>query len=428
MIDRFVNIFSSLRLTIVCLSLAAVLVFAGTLAQVRLGLYVVQSEFFRSFFIYWTPGGSHLKIPVFPGGWLIGVVLLANLLAAHIQRFHFSRRKIGLLLVHAGLILLLAGFFLSDIFQVESQMRLELGESKSYAEDSRRNEMVVSDVTNPDRDDVVAIPQSVLEQGGEIRPPGLPFALRVNCYLPNSQPAGPMSGGTEKLKAGNGIGQRLLFTAAPLAGRMDDENKPAALIEVVSGKQVIGEWTVSTWLTKRPWCTALNELFGALLGVPVDGPQSFTWAGRHYEIALRPVRYYKPYTITLLEFKHDVYAGTDIPSNFSSRIHLNDPMRGEDRDVLIRMNSPLRYGGESYYQASFEPGDRVSILQVVHNPAAVIPYVACSLMGIGLLAQFLTHLFGFARKRARQSARVSTPASGRECFVEPVLAVKRSDA
>ena len=71
--------------------------------------------------------------------------------------------------------------------------------------------------------------------------------------------------------------------------------------------------------------------------------------------------------------------GTDIPSNFSSKIHLRDPARGEDRDVLIRMNSPLRYGGETYYQASFEPGDQVSILQVVRNPAAVTPYVACLL-------------------------------------------------
>jgi hypothetical protein len=428
MINRFVKLFGSLRLTIVCLGLALVLVFAGTLAQVRLGLYVVQSEFFRSFFIYWTPEGSHWKIPVFPGGWSIGVVLVVNLLAAHIQRFHFSRRKIGLLLVHAGLILLLAGFFLTEIFQVESQMRLEVGESKNYAEDSRRNELVVLDVTNPDRDDVVAIPQSVLEQGSEIHPPGLPFALRVKYFLPNSLPAGPMSGDGEKLKAANGIGRRLLFTAAPPAGRMDDENKPVALIEVVAGKTTIGGWTVSTWLTKRPWSSDLQAQFGELLGVPIDGAQGFAWAGRTYEIALRPVRYYKPYSITLLEFKHDVYAGTDIPSNFSSRIHLTDPKRGEDRDVLIRMNSPLRYGGESYYQASFEPGDKVSILQVVHNPAAATPYVACALIGVGLLAQFLTHLFGFARRGARPSQRVPAPAETPEPLVEPMLDAGRSGA
>jgi hypothetical protein len=428
MMNRFVHFFSSLQLTIVCLSLAVVLVFAGTLAQVRLGLYVAQAEFFRSFLVYWTPQGSHWKIPVFPGGWTIGVVLLVNLLAAHIQRWTFSRRKIGLLLVHAGLIVLLAGFFLTEVFQIESQMRLEVGETKNYAEDSRRNELVVLDVTNPDSDKVVAIPQSALEQGGELRPPGLPFALRVRHYLPNSLPAGPMSGGGEKLQAGDGLGRRLLFTAAPPAGRMDDENKPAAVIEVVAGQQAIGSWTVSTWLTKRPWTTVLQEQFGQLLGVPIDRPQRFTYAGRSYEIALRPVRYYKPYIITLLEFKHDVYAGTDIPSNFSSKIHLRDPARGEDRDVLIRMNSPLRYGGEAYYQAGFEPGDQVSILQVVRNPAAVTPYVACLLIAAGLAAQFLAHLFGFARKEARPPAPLRRPARGREPLAEPVLAVERSDA
>jgi hypothetical protein len=426
MIDRFVKFFGSLRLTIVCLSLAAVLVFAGTLAQVRLGLYVVQAEFFRSFLIYWTPAGSHFRIPVFPGGWTIGVVLLVNLLAAHIQRFQFSRRKIGLFLVHAGLILLLAGFFLTEVFQIESTMRIEKGETKNYAEDSRRNELVVLDVTNPDQDKVVAIPQDALQPGGEIRPPGLPFALRVKNYLPNSQPAGPMSGPGEKLKAGNGLGQRLLFTAAPEAGRMDDENKPAALIEVVADNKPIGNWTVSTWLTKRPWSLALQEQFGPLLGVPIDGPQSFTWAGHTYQIALRPVRYYKPYTITLREFKHDVYAGTDIPSNFSSLIHLKDPARGEDRDVLIRMNSPLRYGGDSYYQASFE-GDQVTILQVVHNPAAVTPYLACLLIAAGLVAQFLIHLFGFARKNVRSPAPLRQTAPGRATSVATVLAVGRSN-
>jgi hypothetical protein len=427
MIDRFIKFFSSMLLTIVCLSLALVLVFAGTLAQVRLGLYVVQAEFFRSFFVYWTPGGSHWKIPVFPGGWSIGLVLLVNLLCAHIKRFHFNRRKIGLLFVHAGLIVLLAGFFFSEVLQIESQMRIEVGASTNFAEDSRRNELVVIDTTDPDRDSVIAIPQSVLEQGGEIHHPKLPFALRVKRYIPNSLPAGPMSGEGEKLKAKNGIGQHLLFTAAPVTGRMDDENKPAALIEVVSDKGPVGNWTVSTWLTKRPWSSMLQEQFGQLLGVPIDGPQAFTLAGRTYELALRPVRYYKPYTITLLEFKHDDYAGTDIPSNFSSRIHLSDPARGEDRDVLIRMNSPLRYGGESYYQASFEPGDKVSILQVVHNPAAITPSIACALIAFGLIVQFLTHLFSFAKKRARSSTPIQRPPKSRVIFGQSVAAIIRND-
>ena len=224
MIDRFVDALSSLRLTLVGLACALILDFAGTLAQVRLGLYEVQSKFFHSFFVYWTPPGSQWHIPVLPGGWLIGLVLVANLLAGHVKRFQFSRRKAGILLVHAGLILLLLGQFVTECYQIESQMRLEIGETKNYAEDNRRNELAVIDVTNPEHDEVVAIPQALLEKQGEIRLPGKPFVLRVKKFLANSLPAGPMSGAGEKLKAQNGLGQRLLFTAAPTVSRMDDEN------------------------------------------------------------------------------------------------------------------------------------------------------------------------------------------------------------
>jgi hypothetical protein len=166
----------------------------------------------------------------------------------------------------------------------------------------------------------------------------------------------------------------------------------------------------------------LNVKFGVLPG----DTQGFVLGSRTYEMALRPVRYYKPYRISLLEFKHDTYAGTDIPSNFSSKIHLSDPAKGEDRDVLIKMNAPLRYGGETFYQASFEEGDRVSILQVVRNPASITPYVACSLVALGLVVQFLTHLLSFAKKRAQQLQSPARPAAPKE-KLQPALAGKRSD-
>jgi len=92
-LERLIKLFASLRLTVVILVLAMALVFAGTLAEVHLGLYRAQSEFFRSFFVYWQPQHPAWKIPVFPGGYLIGVLLLINLVAAHSSRFKFSREK-----------------------------------------------------------------------------------------------------------------------------------------------------------------------------------------------------------------------------------------------------------------------------------------------------------------------------------------------
>jgi hypothetical protein len=426
MLKNCVNFLTSLRLTVVCLGLAIIVVFVGTLAEVRIGLYAAQAEIFRSFFVHWTPRGTHLRIPVFPGGWLVGLVLLANLLAAHIQRFQFSKKKIGILLVHAGLIFLLAGQFLTEMCQVESQMRLPVGATMNYTEDSRNHELAVVDVTDPSHDSVVSIPEALLAKGGEIIPPGLPFTLRVESYFPNSKPTGPMTGDAVRLQASQGIGQKLLFAPLPNAERMDDENRPTALIEVLDGKQSLGDWTVSYWLARPPLAEELQAQFGAMLKVSLTEPQGFQVAGRTYQLALRPTRYPKPYSITLLEFKHDTYPGTDIPSNFSSKIHLRDPARGEDRDVLIRMNSPLRYGGETFYQASFEEGDQVSILQVVRNPAAITPYVACTLVATGLIVQFLMHLIGFVRKRTQQLPPVPAAAKPQK-ILQPALAGKRSD-
>jgi hypothetical protein len=116
-------------------------------------------------------------------------------------------------------------------------------------------------------------------------------------------------------------------------------------------------------------------------------------------MALRPARFYKPFSLHLIEFRHDVYPGTDIPKNFSSRVRLQRSDTSEDREVLIYMNNPLRYWGETYYQASFDTDDQGTILQVVRNPSWLTPYFSCVLVAVGLVAQFLSHLIPFLKRR-----------------------------
>ncbi len=69
-------------------------------------------------------------------------------------------------------------------------------------------------------------------------------------------------------------------------------------------------------------------------------------------------------------------------------MRLKDPLAGDDRDVLIYMNSPLRHGGQTFYQASFGKNDTLSVLQVVRNPAWTLPYLSCLLVSLGLLWHF----------------------------------------
>src|SRR3974390_3553565 len=185
-LEALIKFFSSLKLTVVCLGLGMVLVFWGTLAQVELGLYKAQNEFFRSFFIYWGPKSASWKIPIFPGGYLVGGILLINLVTAHFKRFRFSGDKVGIWMVHVGLILLLLGQLLTDMLSRERMLHLREGDAKNYSESGRYCELAVVDTTDSDSDKVIAIPQSRLIPQREIRHPEMPFVLRVKEFFANS--------------------------------------------------------------------------------------------------------------------------------------------------------------------------------------------------------------------------------------------------
>ena len=128
-------------------------------------------------------------------------------------------------------------------------------------------------------------------------------------------------------------------------------------------------------------------------------PQVFTYQGGAWRLALRPKRDYLPFSVTLEKFTHDVYAGTDIPKDFASTIHLRSDDGRDDREVRIYMNNPLRYGGRAFYQAGYDNNDRTSVLQVVRNPSWRIPYVSCAMIALGLAVEFGMHLFGFFGRR-----------------------------
>ncbi len=382
LVRQFRDFFVSLKLTVVLLVFGMILVFAATLDQVNLGIWAVQEKYFRSFFVMTPVGG--IPMPVFPGGYLVGGLLLINLIASHFYRFAFSWRKSGIVLAHFGLILLLVGELLSGLWQQDFQMRLSEGDTKNYAESFRANELVITDTTDPKFDDVVAIPEAVVARGESIQHPKLPFKVIIKAYYPNSV---LMMRGAETgpSLATTGIGQRVAAAPQPITFKPDERNDPAAYIELVGPEGSIGTWMAAV--------------------SPQMVPQHFDYGGHSWKIDFRAERIYKPFSLTLLKFSHDRYVGTDIPKNFSSRLRLTSPDGRDDREVLVYMNNPLRYAGLTFYQAGYE-GERTTVLQVVRNPSWQIPYIACALMSLGLLIQFCLHLVGFVGKR--RSAAFST--------------------
>jgi len=178
----------------------------------------------------------------------------------------------------------------------------------------------------------------------------------------------------------------------PLTYKEDERNLPAAYVELIGAEGSIGTWLVTPQLA----------LGGKYITFP---PQHFDYGGRSWKIALRITRRYEPYSLTLLKITHDVFPGSDIPKNYASRVRLQSADGHDNREVVIYMNNPLRYHGLTYYQYQMTADNPDSVLQVVSNPSWTLPYVACAIMGLGLVIQFGLHLVGFARRRSASAPR-----------------------
>jgi hypothetical protein len=409
--SRLIKIFTSLRLTVVLLSFAILLVFIGTLAQVDEGLYNAQARYFRQWIIF----GLDLfgrKIPlVLPGGYLIGTMLLLNLFAAHIYRFQLSAKKIGIQLAHSGVILLLVGQLVTDMMSRETQIHFSEGETKSYSESPRNYELVFVN-----GDEITAIPQQLLAQGGGLKIDSLPFTIRVKSFWKNSEPSfrAPMMQNGPPLTT-NGVAVNFDFHQVAEVKTMDDKNVPTALIEIIGANGLSGDWVVSDWMADGAMIQALQQSYAQQLGADMTKkiigdltqPQFIFADGGKFTFALRPERIYHPFSLTLLKATHTIYAGTDIPKDFRSRAQLQNSQTGENREVEISMNHPLRYAGLTFYQYQMDAGEAAretgrapsSVLQVVRNPSWLTPYIGCALVAAGLLTQFMFHLIGFISKR-----------------------------
>lgn len=383
-LSRLLHASASLKLTIFCLAAALVLVFAGTLAQVKMGLYLVQELYFQSWIVWWTAPSGGFRIPAFPGGHLIGALLLINLIASMITRHIWSWKKLGIQFIHIGIIIMLVGGLATDLFSVHSYMRIREGETKNYSEDSVLMELAFIDHSDPETELVTAISGERLAEMGTITHEALPFRVEVRGFYRNSrlQMISPQAGAAVAA-ATMGTGARVAVKSLPRATRLDERDVMSAVIEIIpDGGQSLGTWLVSDSLAAA---------------------QDIEIAGRRWSVQMRPARYYKPYSLTLRKFTHETYPGTQIPKNFSSQVDIEDPELNESRPVLIYMNNPLRYRGDTFYQSGYEKDNRGSILQVVRNPSYQAPYIACLIVSLGLIYQFSIHLVGFARRGKKPS-------------------------
>ena len=392
MMSQMLKNIASVRLTVALLSLSMVLIFFGTLDQVEYGIWHTQKLYFESFLVIWKypqtwPIYTYLgwiHIPML-GGYAVGGLLLANLLAAFFSRFKFSVTKLGINAIHLGLILLLMSELLTDFLSVESQMTIIEGGRSNYSQTVRENELVIIDRSGTSQDIVHSISASKLKPGVQISIPKNDLEIKVIAFYKNSI----LGRGTEQqvqrlATHGAGAKMNILATPTQIDYAEDAINTTTAYIEVHYKKEVLGTWLVSN---------VIDERFPA---------QKFQAGEKNLEIAMRYKRHYYPFEIELLDFSHEKYPGTDIPFNYSSKVIAHHQETGTDQQALIYMNHPLRYNGLTFYQASFMPDETATILQVVRNPGWLLPYISVLMMGAGMSFQFSLHFTKFLKKKAAQ--------------------------
>jgi len=370
---------ASLKLTIACLSVSMILVLFNTLAQVNLGIYEAQNRYFATWFVWGEIGDGGVKFPYLPGGYLVGGVLILNLLCAHWKRFSLKWNKLGLLMIHLGILLLLGGGFVTHWLSHEGQLVFNEGQTKHFYESFEERELVISERLSAGKVRESVFPVEMVTAGATLQSEYLPFSLHITEFYKNTRMTLKRAmAGSQESKVNRGWGQRIQVEPIKQTFKPDEQNLLSAFVQPVWQGKPLGTWLATN---------------------AIADPQWFKVDGQEFAINLRRTRYYMPFELTLLNFSHDRYSGTEIPMNFSSDVRLVNSRLNEDREFLIYMNHPLRYEGKTFYQAGFDNKDTTSILQVVENPGWLIPYISCILVSVGLLWHFTLHLLRHVNKR-----------------------------
>jgi hypothetical protein len=406
---RVVTFLASLRLTVVLFALGLVLVLASTVGQVDSGNWQVVQEYVRTFKPVWiklqifvprsvhVPGGFY-----FPGGWLIGAALLVNLLAAHLTRFRVTWKRSGILMLHAGLIVMLCSELITGLCAVESHMTIAEGETVNFLDVTHEPltdagnefELTLTAPGGPEGDIAAAVPVSLLRPGETIRNDLLPVDVEVLEFHRNSE-IGPAKGAdtADLFVTRDGMAVKLRPCAAGtgVSGQRDDAPMTRIAFHEKGTGKILGTFLLSLW--QYPNYSENSRRF-------IFAPQMLTAGDKTYTVELRPKRRFTPYAVRLIEFRHDKYIGSDIPRNYSSRVRLTEPSSDEDREILISMNTPLRYDGTALFQSGVLAGAKGTVLQVVRNPGWLMPYISCVMVSLGMVVHFGIQLNGFLRRRA----------------------------
>jgi len=335
-----------------------VLVVLGTLAQRDLGLYEAQHRYF-SCWVTWLG-----FIPT-PGGRTLLFVMTLNLFFFLLKPGFWTVKKIGIVITHLGVLLLLVGGGITAWFSTEGNMVIKEGETSNVIIDLFAKEIVIIDDENSSFDEIYTISDRILKPGQKIDNNLLPFIVEVIDYHINCEPVRRLETVGPEYK---GLAQNFILKAIP-PEKETEINRTGITFRISEADE------------------AANGIYSMFLAQQI--PQTITSKGKEFTLAIRRERTYLPFSLELKDFKKVLHPGTNVAKSYSSEVILID----EDisRPILIQMNEPLRYMNYTFYQSSFNEGLDVdtSILAVVKNYGRLFPYISSLTISLGILTHMI---------------------------------------
>lgn len=110
-----------------------------------------------------------------------------------------------------------------------------------------------------------------------------------------------------------------------------------------------------------------------------------------YELAYGSKIIELPFSIFLRDFQLERYPGVQSPSSFASEVTVIDHQTGKQFDHRIFMNNVLDYGGYRFFQSSYDPDEKGTVLSVNHDAEGTwVSYIGYMLLGLGFIINLLS--------------------------------------
>lgn len=398
--------FTSFKLATVVLVLMTVVTLLGTLGQVEHGLHAAKEKYFYSMFFTDEIFGVPI---VFPGGLPLMILLFVNMIFGAIVKVKKRWRGAGLLISHTGMLMLLAGGFVTWAFSTDGYMALYPGMTSNRVESYREWQLEIVPLNEDGTADKAWIyPSEQLEtmrsdEQRIIPAESLPFDVVINGYARNATPmptTAPMAAGV----SGKEIDGFKLSPQKP--SKEAEQNLPGLFLEVRpknSGSEGGGD-PIEAIL----WA-------GSYKFDPREKPMPYTFTvdDQRYGALLVKKSWTVPFSVRLDEFIFERHPGVMTARNYESRVTRFEENQAE-KPLEIKMNEPMRHAGYTFFQESFgpsgsQPGDEMfSQFAVANNPSDQWPLYSLIVTGVGLGVHFLIMLIQFTTRSRKRFATQAT--------------------